>query len=66
MTLEVVRDGSGDTWVGPGRVVGPSGRSGKGRWTLGKVRNELGDPQGGLVRFVRLLGSSGTHRGPLN
>ena len=49
-TFEVVRDGLGDRWGGPGRVRGPSGRSGTGRKTFGEVRDRSEDPHGGPGR----------------
>ena len=38
-TLGMVRDGSGDSWGGPGRFVGPSRRFETGRGTLWEVRD---------------------------
>ena len=38
-TLGEVRDGSGDPPYNPGRVGGPSGRSGTGQGTIGEVRD---------------------------
>ena len=46
-TLGEVRDGSGVTREGLGRVLGPSVRSETGRATIGKVRDGPGEPWGG-------------------
>ena len=43
-TLLEFQDGLGDAQEGPGRVGGPSGWSGTGRRTLGKVRDGSGPP----------------------
>ena len=40
-TLREVRDESGDPRVSPGRVEGPSGRSGTGRENLLEVQERL-------------------------
>ena len=40
-TLGEVQDGSGDPLGGPGRVWGPSGRSGTGRGTHWEVQKKL-------------------------
>ena len=61
-TLELFRDGSGDTQLGPGRIKGLSRRSGKGRGTHGQVLDGLGDPPECLGRFVGPLGRFGTGR----
>ena len=47
-TLLKVWDGSGNPTGGPGRVGGPSRRSGKGHGTIPKVRDGLQDLCGGL------------------
>ena len=49
--------------MGTGR--GTLGEVRKGRWTLRKVRDGLGDPQGGPARVGGLSGSSETGRGTL-
>ena len=61
-TLPEVRDRSGETLGGPGRVGGPSRRSGTGRGTLSKVWDRLGDPPRGLRRARELSRRSGTGR----
>ena len=50
---------------GLGRSIGPSGRIGMGRGTLGKVRNGSGDPRGGQGRVRGYSRRSGTGLGTL-
>ena len=61
--LKELRDVSQDSRRGPGRVGGPSRRSGTGRETLGMVRDGSGDTRGGLGRVAGLSGRSGMGRG---
>ena len=42
-TLWEVRDGSRDPRGDPGRVEGPTGRSGTGRGTIGEIRGTFGE-----------------------
>ena len=63
-TLREVRDGSGDSRVDPGRVVGPSRRSRTGRGTLGEVLDGSLEPQEGSGRFVGPSERSGMGGGP--
>ena len=74
-TLGEVWDGSGenraglervvDSWVGPVRVGGPTGRSGTGRGTLKVARDGLREPRGGPGRVGGPLRKSGTGWGTL-
>ena len=59
-TINEVRDWLGDPRGGPGRVGGPTGRSGTGLRTYGEVRDELGDPWEGLGQVGGPSGRSGT------
>ena len=61
-TILEVRDEPGDPRGGPGRFVGPSGKSGTLRWTLTEVRDGSLDPQGSLGRFDGPSRRSGTVR----
>ena len=67
MDLEILRefqDGSGEPCRGPGRVGGPSRRSGTGWETLGEARDGLGDPRKirmwiGLETLTKIQDGSG-------
>ena len=58
-TLGEVQDRLLDSWIFPGHVGRPPGRSGTGRVTLREVQNESGDPRGGPVRVGGQSGRSG-------
>ena len=70
-----VRDGSGKPPEGPGRLIGPSGRSGKcrgtldrsgtSRGTLPEVRKGSGESRGGPGQVERPSGRSGKDHGTL-
>ena len=64
-TYGEVWDGTGDPQGGPGRVGGPSKKSGTCQGTLGEVRDGSGDPRAGPGRVWEHLGRYGTGLGTL-
>ena len=64
-TLGEVWDGSLDPRGGPGRIGGPSSRSGTGRGTRWEVRDSSLDPRGGSQLVGGPSGRSGTGQGTI-